>query len=250
MKSGRENFCARWVPTVLFFVCCNGFTEARAETLGASLTLGLSPYQYGVGGEFTASNVQGLQLAASPLWSGNTFETFCVEWSEEFYPGHQYFARVNTAVNFDGHPAENYIPKPLTAQAAYLYSQFWNGTLSNYFTACNRRESAHQLQEALWSLQSEPVDADYRPALGSKAQVWINQANDAVAHGSWGNSIHNVRVINLFADRAGSFESRAQDQLVVVAPLPSTVQVAFPMIGLTALLFGYGKVRLRASKPG
>lgn len=72
--------------------------------------------------------------------------------------------------------------RQLTAQSAYLYSQFRAGTLAGYDYAsgsAGRTASANELQEAIWSLEGAHTSAD------GQAAVWISEANAAVNGGEW-----------------------------------------------------------------
>lgn len=133
--------------------------------------------------------------------AGFDFQTFCCENSNVPVPQD---VTVNWTVNaqINGNAAT-----PIAPQTAYLYTQFWNGTLAGYtYTlGAGRTTSANALQEAIWFFQGQ-----WQGPLDAAGQTLVNAANSAVA-GSWGNTVGNVRALT--TTYGGS---AAQDVLVVV----------------------------------
>jgi hypothetical protein len=124
-----------------------------------TITLTQGAYSYGNGGEFKA-------VTSQP--SLGTFQTFCLEYNQEFAPGAQYSYFQNTgAVSGDGNlgtphtdPHTGLPMDNLSVGTAWLYSQFRAGTLTrdtgtgSYFDA-NRLNNAGELQQAIWFLEDE-----------------------------------------------------------------------------------------------
>ena len=102
-----------------------------------------NPYQNGQGGEFTAITSAGVPVGYSSLatytlgGTGQTgFQTFCVEGGNNdvyFTPGTQYTYQISDQIK--GGPKGTL---DLTVGAAWLYSQFATGQLTNYYGAANR----------------------------------------------------------------------------------------------------------------
>src|SRR5687768_8101779 len=112
----------------------------------------------------------------------------------------------------------------LSAQTAYLYTEFRQGTLSGYYygSGPSRVTSANSLQKAIWMFEQEI------PIVGSNPFVML--ANNAISLGTW-SGIGNVRVMNL--SRNGE---EAQDQLMLV-PGRDITEVPEPA---SLILFGSG----------
>ena len=140
------------IPTITIY------TNAYSDSLG--------------GGEFTAitsspsldissySPLAKLNIPAGPLG----FETFCLEFHEEFNPGYSYsYTSSNTVYNGGVGPAGD----PLSIGTAWLYSQFAKGLLPNYHYATTsasdralRLSDALILQETFWYLEDEKWDSN------------------------------------------------------------------------------------------
>ena len=137
-----------------------------------TVVLSNSAFSYSDGGEFTAVTTPTLAdlSAYSPYTStSDSFQTFCVQVSTEFYEGTTYNYTVSSvslgapglgsggAVGGVGN-ANSY---PLSEGAAWLYSQFALGTLAGYDfanTLNDRQTEAGILQSAIWALQGGQVD--------------------------------------------------------------------------------------------
>ncbi|MBI5863620.1 MAG: hypothetical protein HZB38_03745 [Planctomycetes bacterium] len=180
-------------------------------------------------GEFGIDNLTQTSLA--------DFRTFCVE-------RRSYMDFDSRGFNVVG-VTDRAMPQndQISAQTAYLYSQFRAGTLSNYSYGGSRTASADELQEAIWRLEGELSGAN------GQAAAWIAEANAAVATGGswydqWGNGaggydglnfLGNVRVLNLTwgSSRNGHYAGEnAQDQLTLI-PAPGAALLG--AIGLALL---------------
>src|ERR1017187_8366078 len=101
------------------------FATNLYASFDGTVTLALgAPLQLGNGGEFTA------------VTSGlGTFQTFCIEYNEEFYPGSTYNYKQNTGAVAGGAGAFAIDPNTglamdnISIGTAWLYSQFRNGGL-------------------------------------------------------------------------------------------------------------------------
>lgn len=175
--------------------------------------------------------------------SGGIFQTFCLEAGVGISINTTYNYTVGTGATnggVSGQTTTNF--DPLDARTAYLYTQFWNGTLSNYnyTTGSGRTASATSLQLAIWQIEGELVNALQTAYNGdTQAQAWVSQANTAVASGgSWFNQgIGNVRVLNLTDSSGNDIQS-----LLVLVPLPPALLSG---LGLLAGLGGVGVLRRR-----
>lgn len=189
-------------------------------------------------------NGPGGEFIASFLDNSGSFSTFCLEYNEYFSYGQSLKVQaINTAAVSGGVSGGN--PDPISYQTAWLYTQFRNGTLSDYGGA-NIVNDADSLQNAFWFLEGEVTSLGSNPSGSNltvselaQAQTWVNQANAAVA-GSWGNSIGNVRVLNLLREGSvgsGNFNTQAQDQLYLLTPVPEPE--IYAMMGLGLGLMGF-----------
>ncbi len=257
---------------------CFGYPSAFANTnveliAGSGYSSPANPYQSGNGGEFTALMVSSSghaeswvpegysSLATYTYHSGSIsgltgFETFCVEYNNEFTPG------PGTSYNYE---MTEYIqgnnPNPdngtkLSVGVAWLYSQFAQGELSgyNYTNATDRKTDAGLLQDTIWSLLGmggytidtsdiftddvlEEFDPGFNPTHHTTAQLntAIADAEKAATDGEFG-----VLVLDLTTG-SGRSETFNQDQLIYVAG--NNV----PDNGMTALWVGAALIGLALS---
>jgi hypothetical protein len=114
----------------------------------------------------------------------------------------------------------------LSAQTAFLYTQFSLGSLTGYDylnTGIGRATSANKLQNAIWMFEQElAMDAN---------NYYVKLANKAIADGLW-SGIGDVRVMNLSLRGVES-----QDQLVIIPPDRDITAVPEPA---SLFLFGSG----------
>jgi hypothetical protein len=148
-------------------------------------------YYYDVGGEFTAltlpSAVSPYAPAALDTFSINGqsytgFQTFCVQTGVDFTPGTIY--NYTYSLSSIGNP-DNFA---LSEGAAWLYSQFAQGTLANYDFAntgtgtstsspglgATRTTDAGALQAAIWYLQGGQTYSGYPN--GGAGNLYYNEA--------------------------------------------------------------------------
>ena len=221
---------------------------------------GYGPYQTGVGGEFTLQgldptmdaiiNAYGAGAKNQYNVSGATpnFQTFCVEGREYIY--------ANTKVSVVFNNQSVYTDVALTKGAAWLYSQFAQGTLYGYnyangtisgvhsglnygdgSRAGSASSSAQLLQNAIWALmggqEGQTYDGSnpFEAAAASQFGGWAN-ADSAAATG-----LDGVYVLNLWAAGSPGVGTGYQDQLVYVAQ-GLTIPNVVPDGGTTVLLLG------------
>lgn len=179
------------------------------------------------GGEWVVAN------AANP--SVGLFGTFCLERSQRI--------RLDTAYTIQGlsDAADKGLPTEdaLDSRTAYLYSNYYNGTLSdfNYTDFLEHRADADALQAAIWYLEGEVA------SLSGQALDWVNEATAAIANGDW-TGLGDVRVINLNYLENGQWKY-VQDLLTVVGgepppnivPEPTTFAIWALLGGMVGLVY-------------
>lgn len=160
------------------------------------------------------------------------FQTFCIEYNEEFSPGTTYNVSISQSALWGGQQSAG--GDPLSIGTAWLYSQFAAGTLSGYNYSYgnsvpnNRTDSAGALQQAIWWLEGEPNGVNNGFVAAAKTALGMNDTTiKADANGAY-----NVRALNL------GVPGTVQDQLVIV-PEPTT------MIAGALLLLPFGASTLR-----
>jgi hypothetical protein len=141
------------------------FASAVGSSLfGATIILDTNSYSDVLrGGEFTAITSPTLSTASYSSKAivtaadGTGFETFCMEYNQEFYPRATYDYTISNVV-MGGDTGIPGTGDPLSKGTAYLYSQFASGTLAGYnysTTGSVRAASALDLQLAFWYLEDE-----------------------------------------------------------------------------------------------
>ena len=213
-------------------------TSYTVSTVG-----GYGPFQTGQGGEFTLKTsddflndfVAGYANETKNQYgsTGNqpNFQTFCVEGNEHIGANTAYEVVLNDHSVYSG----NYLSKG----AAYLYSQFAQGTLAGYDYGSGRLASADQLQRAVWALMGGQVGQSLslsNPFQALTASVFgdLNAASDAAVPGDYG-----VYILNMWSyGHVGENAYKAQDQLIWSPKTPGRPNV--PDGGTTAGLLGLG----------
>lgn len=194
------------------------------------------------GGAFTAS---GVSVLNGP---GDSFATFCVEFSEHISLNTPYYVKVNTdavkggagyAATYDGDVSGSSSSDPISFATAWLYTSFREGTLAGYDGS---NASNNSLQLAIWFLENEisptlNVSAfnTYAGGAGTtQAEGWVSAAINA----GW-SDLGNVRVLNLYDSynpQTGYFSGKHQDQLYL-APIPEPEIYAMLAAGLGLMGF-------------
>lgn len=197
-----------------------------------TLILDLGPYHSGVGGEFNAysTTLNPVSMGYSPLTMANVghgvgFETFCLEYNEEFIPGGTYNYAISQAAIHGGVPGGS---DPLSLGTAWLYLNFAEGNLPGYdFTnAANRTNAAGMLQNTIWWLEGERADPGSGNSFRNLVVTQFGSAANAMANN---NGFYGVAVLNLYY-----LDGRdSQDQLVLV-----------PDSGTTSMLLSLGLASL------
>lgn len=196
----------------------NASSSALAISYSVSTVNGYGPHQAGVGGEFTLrtsddfmnSLAEGYgNPAKNQVLGSTTFQTFCVEGNEHIYANTTYDVRLSDRTTSG---------VLLTKGAAYLYSQFAQGSLTGYNYGAGRSTTAGQLQNTFWAVMGNQVSQTFNPAnpfqslLVTQFGDWT-MANQAADAGDYG-----VYVLNMWA--SGHVDESAygrQDQLVWLA---------------------------------
>jgi hypothetical protein len=177
----------------------------------------------GQAGEFGVRQFDGMTLPPSgqDVSVGDyAFQTFCLEANETIVFDRQYQWSLGVAAHGGGAGGAVNGEDPISAATAYLYAQFWTGTLSDYdyLLGSGRIASASSLQRAFWVLEEEISESSLDAY--DQARVWIAEARTATGPGgAWtvrfgAGSIGDVRVLTL----TDSFGNPQQDVLVVVPP--------------------------------
>lgn len=151
---------------------------------------------------------------------GTTFETFCLEKSENFRSGNIYDVELDMVARNGGGGAVNN-EDPLDIRTAWLYANYLDGNLAN-FTAKN-------VQKVVWCLEQELSWWN----LSWSERNLFDLADDG--GDDWGTDFHGVMVMNL----SGSDYDPAQSQLIRCLPSQGTIPVPgaalLGMLGLSAI---------------
>ena len=165
--------------------------------------------QSGGNGAFTGTVTSGPD-------TGSSFASFCLEKNETFNLNTNLFVKSvsTTTTTLDS----------LNPQTAWLFTQYSNNAAG--YTATDNAKNL-SMQQAFWSLEDEAGYAYSQ--INTQAQTWVNDANFAVSSGSW-SGLGNVKVLNLYKD--AGYSVSAQDQLVMLAPVPEPETYAMLLAGL------------------
>jgi hypothetical protein len=180
------------------------------------------------GGQFTATLDGGKEI----------FQTFCLEYSEEFYPGDPYnYSIIDEAISGDqnNHGEGVLHGDPVSKGTAALYRAFRNLTLPDYFSVnvATQKANADILQKAIWYLEDE--------------SSWQNQT---LANNKYLNDLKTVFGFAALEDARANFDGTdvAVLHLITVAGGPAQDQLYLrtPDGGTTIALFGAALMALAA----
>lgn len=198
-------------------------SSARADTVAVGDLVRFTDRPGSPGGEFGATIYQ-----TSGGDAVDFFVTFClqkteyIDFSSTFIVGSITTHTLTDPTDKGGNASGQDF---LSAQTAWLYTQFRKGNLASLGYVGNEAW-ANKLQNAIWYFEDELTASEKAAQAGNP---FIAAANQAVAKGWSGTG--KVAVLNLYRydpSRPGGLGAEAQDQLVLV-PEPSSL-----------LLFGSG----------
>lgn len=216
---------------ITIFLVSAFFMMMAPEAQSMQMTLTTNGYSGGSrGGEFSATPstdwawvLNNYDSKTKNIWYTGSFETFCMEYTEEFNSGSTYNVQIsNKAMNGDVLPAG--IGDPISIGTAWLYYEFAKGILPNYDYSNNgvgRSVSADALQRTIWWLEDEdspgigaPVPGANNPYMTLLAGKFGSADNAKVNN----DGTYGVAVLNMtYPDGRIS-----QDQLTLV-PEPATM---------------------------
>lgn len=209
---------------------------AVAQSISAAtVKLSNSQISGSSGGPFTATVVSG----PIGIYATNaTFNTFCLEHGENFSPNQTYWAVVSDRAVFGANGTNGSGFDLLNPQTAYLYTNYMKGTMTSVVASWTGSDGDKKaLQDAIWQQEGETgANINTSGATAGLRNLLQTAANAAVA-GSWGNTIGNVRVLQLWTSQgtAGTQAGKAQDQLVLV-PTPQASLAGMSLLGVMGVL--------------
>jgi hypothetical protein len=202
------------------FLSLSCFTTAHAYPdiyIGQSIQFGNGP-----------GTTNGGEFIVYPLNSTNElFRSFCLETNEYLNFSSTFIVNdISTEARNGGYSGGS--PDPISWETAYLYHNFYWGTLGGYDHSDTK---ADDLQKAIWYLEGES---------GGVENYYVTLAQGKVSNKEW-VGLGDVRVINLvYTDGR-----RAQDQLTV-APVPEPATMLLLGAGLIGLA-GLGRKKLKTA---
>jgi hypothetical protein len=209
----------RVLRTALATAVLFGAQFASAADVAAGNTIKLTDGYPGTQGPFLGTVLTGAA-------AGNTFASFCLEIDQHFSYGQTLWVggvTDHTVSNIAvAGPSQN--GDVLSSATAWLFTQFYNNSLSGY-SATSTDNNA--LQNSIWALEDEISAA----SLTGSAKTWYDAAKTATTgpNATW-SGLGNVRVLNLFQD--STYRTHAQDQIYMVSSVPEPGTYAMMLAGL------------------
>ncbi len=216
-----------------------------ATAHATTIKLGYGSHHSGNGGEFavtaattgtTADKTESLAFVTaiaanydSKARFNGGFETFCIQRSEYFTPGHDYNIGISSMALSEG--------DPVSVGTAYLYCLFATGQLTGYNYASNT--SAGNLQNTFWFLENEGIanPGTFNSLLSAEfgaASNWTLTNATSLTRGAVTAASYGVAALNV--GPAPKYSN--QDQLIY-RPVPdggATVALLGVALGGLALL--------------
>lgn len=129
--------------------------------------------------------------------SGWVYKTFCVEESETFNPGQEYYATIDDKIYFNGSQSSNPLGKDVADNVKIAYGLYAEGKLEKEIGPLlfqyDDNALAGALQEYIWNTQANPVHvSDLNTAITNWAAANAEQADLYLEH---------VKVLNLWGTK-------------------------------------------------
>jgi hypothetical protein len=203
----------------------------------AQIVLNRGPGQ-NPGGAFIATVVSGSITLGPSMQTynvGDSWQSFCAEYNENFGWNTPYYVNVNTAAVLGGLGGPS--PDPLSAESATVYRHWLAGPQTG-------DALANKYQLAIWSQEQEVeyknntwVKYGTTTALAAHYQT-ITDTDVSNLIASVGTpTIGNTRVLNLYTDwsAAAGFSGARQDQLIHFVPVPGAALLGLLGLGAAGL---------------